>query len=158
VSKFLLTLLVQIYKALLNSKIQFLFRKDFFSTFGPTGQAASRPIQPFWPTRPHRPPSSSITAPAHLFHRPSFPSSARLAHTRLWRIPENMFSSLIHTFQPRRLLSLPSLTHGPRLSALSPTLRWPTPATPPLNPAMSSLHASSGRLRALTRPAIMAPP
>jgi hypothetical protein len=48
-SKFLLNLLVQISKALVYSKIQFLSQKNFSSTFGPIGPVASRPIQPFWP-------------------------------------------------------------------------------------------------------------
>jgi hypothetical protein len=41
-SKFLLNLL-QISKALIHSKIKFLFGKEFSFTFGPTGPAASRP-------------------------------------------------------------------------------------------------------------------
>jgi hypothetical protein len=52
VSKLLLNLLVQISKALVNSKIQFLFRKDFFSASVPISPAAYRPIRPFSPTRP----------------------------------------------------------------------------------------------------------
>jgi hypothetical protein len=39
-SKFLLNLLVQIFKALVYSKIQFLFRKEFSSDFGPSGPAS----------------------------------------------------------------------------------------------------------------------
>jgi hypothetical protein len=42
-SKFLLNLLLQISKALVYSKIKFLFRKEFSFTFGPIGPAASRP-------------------------------------------------------------------------------------------------------------------
>jgi hypothetical protein len=38
-SKFLLNLLLQISKALINSKIQFLFEKNFSSEFGPPGPA-----------------------------------------------------------------------------------------------------------------------
>jgi hypothetical protein len=49
-SKFLLNLLAQISKALVNSKIQFLIQKFFFLTFGP----ALRPTRPLaqparWP-------------------------------------------------------------------------------------------------------------
>jgi hypothetical protein len=40
-SKFLLNLLLQISKALVNSKIQFLFEKNFSSEFGPPGPASS---------------------------------------------------------------------------------------------------------------------
>jgi hypothetical protein len=39
-SKFLLNLLVQISKALVYSKIQFLFEKEFSSDFGPPGPAS----------------------------------------------------------------------------------------------------------------------
>jgi hypothetical protein len=137
VSKFLLNLHVQISKALINSKIQFLFRKDFLAS-GPT---ASRPIQPFWPTQTHRPSSSSFTASARLFCRLPFPLSAPLAHTRLWHILQNTLSSLIRTFNPRLLLSLPSLTHGPHVSALSPNPRQSTAAAPPPNPSASGLPA-----------------
>jgi hypothetical protein len=38
-SKFLLNLLVQIFKALVYSKIQFLLEKEFSSDFGPSGPA-----------------------------------------------------------------------------------------------------------------------
>jgi hypothetical protein len=48
-SKFLLIFLVQISKALVNSKIQFLIQKSFFFTFGP-----ATPTDPLnlWPSRP----------------------------------------------------------------------------------------------------------
>jgi hypothetical protein len=60
-SKFLLNLLVQISKALIYSKIQFLFEKDFSSDFSPsvlappalarfTPQAAGSPLSPFGPS------------------------------------------------------------------------------------------------------------
>jgi hypothetical protein len=39
-SKFLLNLLLQISKAMVNSKIQFLFEKNFSSEFGPPGPAS----------------------------------------------------------------------------------------------------------------------
>jgi hypothetical protein len=42
-SKSLINLLVQISKALVYSKNQILFRKEFSLTFGPIGPAASRP-------------------------------------------------------------------------------------------------------------------
>jgi hypothetical protein len=60
-SKFLLNLLVLISKALVYSKIQFLFEKEFSSDFGPSGpappalarftpQAAGSPLNPFGPS------------------------------------------------------------------------------------------------------------
>jgi hypothetical protein len=60
-SKFLLNLLVQISKALVYSKIQLLFEKEFSSDFGPSSptppvlarfapQAAGSPLSPFSPS------------------------------------------------------------------------------------------------------------
>jgi hypothetical protein len=56
-SKFLLNLLVQIFKALVNSKPQFLIQKFFFLTFGPADLAAH---SAFGPTTPAGPPSPRI--------------------------------------------------------------------------------------------------
>jgi hypothetical protein len=64
-SKFLLNLLLQISKAFVYSKIQFLFEKNFSSEFGPPGpaspmlarcapQATARVLSPSRPTRPWR--------------------------------------------------------------------------------------------------------
>jgi hypothetical protein len=61
-SKFLLNLLMQISKALVYSKIQFLFKKEFSSDFGPSGsalpalaryapQAAGSPLSLLGPSR-----------------------------------------------------------------------------------------------------------
>jgi hypothetical protein len=70
-SKFLLNLLLQISKALLNSKIKFLFEKNFSSELGPAGQTtppalACRPAQAVQPLPgPNR--------PAHLASQPLGP-------------------------------------------------------------------------------------
>jgi hypothetical protein len=48
-SKFLLNLLLQISKALINSKIQFLIQKFFFLTFGPADLAAHSAFGPASP-------------------------------------------------------------------------------------------------------------
>jgi hypothetical protein len=48
-SKFLLIFLVQISKALVNSKIQFLIQKSFFFTFCPA--TLTGPLG-LWPSRP----------------------------------------------------------------------------------------------------------
>jgi hypothetical protein len=45
-SKFLLNLLLQISKALVNSKIQFLIQKFFFLAFGPVDLAAHSAFGP----------------------------------------------------------------------------------------------------------------
>jgi hypothetical protein len=95
-SKFLL----QISKALIYSKIKFLFGKEFNFTFGPIGPAASRPNRgpliffstghspsPHWasapqPARPQPPPGLGLpagpsrlaTTPAQLACQPSMPA------------------------------------------------------------------------------------
>jgi hypothetical protein len=69
-SKFLLNLLLQISKTLVNSKIQFLIQKFFFLTFGPTDLAAHSAFGPASPlallplqaeTAPAGPPSPHIS-------------------------------------------------------------------------------------------------
>jgi hypothetical protein len=61
-SKYLLNLLLQIPKALVNSKIQFLIQKFFFLTFGPADLAA---LSAFGPARPLASlPPQAETAPA----------------------------------------------------------------------------------------------
>jgi hypothetical protein len=47
--KFLLNLLLQISKALVNSKIQFLIQKFFFLTFGPANLVAHSAVGPASP-------------------------------------------------------------------------------------------------------------
>jgi hypothetical protein len=68
-SKFLLNLLVQISKALVNSKTQFLIQKFFFLTFGPADPAAHSAFGPASPlaslppqaeTTPAGPPSPCV--------------------------------------------------------------------------------------------------
>jgi hypothetical protein len=57
-SKFLLIFLVQISKALVNYKIQFLIQKSFFFTFDSatlTGQLGLWPSRPRWPLFSCRP-------------------------------------------------------------------------------------------------------
>jgi hypothetical protein len=48
-SKFLLNLLVQISKAMVNSKIQFLIQKFFFFTFSPADLTAHSAVGPAGP-------------------------------------------------------------------------------------------------------------
>jgi hypothetical protein len=58
-SKFLLNLLLQISKALVNSKIQFLFEKNFSSEFGPPAQP-----RPCWPALHRKPPCKRSAHPS----------------------------------------------------------------------------------------------
>jgi hypothetical protein len=64
-SKFLLNLLLQISKALVYSKIKFLFGNEFSFTFGPIGPASSRPNRGpliFQPAAPPLPLGLSLSA------------------------------------------------------------------------------------------------
>jgi hypothetical protein len=83
---------------------------------------------------------------------------SRSARACLWRILQKTFSSLIHAFRSRRLLSLPSLTHGPRLSALSSTPYRLTLIAPPPNPAASGLSAPPLRTSRCRPEPLLAPP
>jgi hypothetical protein len=114
-SKFLLNLLLQISKALVNSKIKFLIQKFFFLTFGPADLAAhsalTQPAQ--WPRcprmpKPPRPPhlarASVASSREYVFpfgsHLPSWPPLPRLSVQRAPTV-----SSVPH-LQP------PELTHA----------------------------------------------
>jgi hypothetical protein len=70
-TKFLLNLLVQISKAFIYSKIQFLFEKEFSSTFGPISPVASWPIRPFWPRVARQAESAHQAMPPFPFLPPS---------------------------------------------------------------------------------------
>jgi hypothetical protein len=119
-SKFLLNLPLQISKALVNSKIQFLIRKFFFLAFGPADLAAH---PAFGPAGSHWPLSSLLS---RVESNPAGPASPRVdgafveVHFPFW-------------FTPSRAgrLSLVSLTTGPQLSTPSPTSSCPSSPVPP---------------------------
>jgi hypothetical protein len=73
-SKFLLNLLLQISKALVNSKIQFLFEKNFSSEFSPLGPAG-QPTPPALACRISQAvqPLPGPNRPAHLASQPLGP-------------------------------------------------------------------------------------
>jgi hypothetical protein len=77
-SKFLLNFLLQISKALLYSKIKFLFRKEFSFTFGPIGPAASRPSRDPPVFQPAAPPLPTGHKPLGRPSSPSRPSRPRV--------------------------------------------------------------------------------
>jgi hypothetical protein len=133
-SKSLLILLVQISKSLVNSKIKILIQKNLSSSL-----SARLPLpahSAFGLAGPPGPCPLAGRSPAHLASQPLGP-----------RVPKT-FSSLIHAFHSRHLLSIPSLTHGPRLLAPSSPPRRPTPAvSPPRRPLRTS-----GCRRAITAP------
>jgi hypothetical protein len=134
--KFLLNLLLQISKALINSKIQFLIRKFLFPDFRP-----GRPRGPLglWPRKP-----TGHAVPAGR-NRPACPSSPRVGRV----FTGNTFSSSVHAF-PSRLPPPRSLTTGPHFSASSSPPCRPTPA-------VNSLHRHSLRrpLRASSFPPLI---
>jgi hypothetical protein len=119
-SKFLINLLLQISKALVNSKIQFLIQKLFFLDFGPAdlvAHPASQPSQPTGHAVPCRP--KALGRPFQPAHR------SRLRGKNIFlfrsRLPEPAASSLCHrhagpTCQLRRL---PRALDAPELLQLS---------------------------------------
>jgi hypothetical protein len=117
-SKFLLNLLLQISKALVNSKIQFLIQKSFFLAFSPANLAAHSASGPASP--PAVPSPQAKTVPAG----PSGPCVGRV------------FAGICFPFRitPSRVgrLSLISLSTRPHLSDSHPSPRRPTPVGDPL--------------------------
>jgi hypothetical protein len=106
-------LLLQISKALVNSKIQFLIQK-FFSLL--SARPTPRPVRPLpQPAhRPRRPRGLKQTRPAH-------PAHASVASSREIRFPFRITPSRADR------LSLVSLSTGPHLSDSPPS---PAPADP----------------------------
>jgi hypothetical protein len=130
-SKFLLNLL-QISKALVNSKIQFLIQKFFFLI---STRLTLRPIRPLSPASPLAAPHPQAeTVPAG----PSSPCVGRV-------FAENTSSLLVRAFRAGRLSHV-SLSTGPQLSAPSPTSsRLSSPVPPPI-PGHRALLSSAPRV------------
>jgi hypothetical protein len=129
-SKFLLNLLLQISKALVNSKIQFLIQKFFFLISARPTLRPTRPLAQlaYWPRRPRRPkPSRS----AHLAARRS-----RLHGKYVFPFGSRLLS--------RPPLPLLSVNRAPDVSSI-PHLQPPELAratTAPRPPSAAQLHAS----------------
>jgi hypothetical protein len=128
-SKFLLNLLLQISKALVNSKIQFLIRKFIFLDFRPgrpCGPLGPWPSQPTGRTAPHRP-----KAPG----RPIQPARQSRLHGKYVflfrsRLPGGYASSLCHRHAgPTCRLNRLHRAGRPR-SGLSPRRLYPAPRMP----------------------------
>jgi hypothetical protein len=128
-SKFLLNLLLQNSKALVNSKIQFLIQKFLFSYFWP-GHL------PYFPAQPR--PTSSLPVwpnrPVACSNYPIRPSPAPLVRfgRRLLRLSDSAVASL-------SLTGGPTLSMSPGSSSSSDNGRA---ATAPWPPSASQLHAS----------------
>jgi hypothetical protein len=112
-SKFLLNLLLQISKALVNSKIQFLIRK-LFSLL--SARPTPRPVQPLAQPahRPRRSPQAKII--------PTGPSSPRVDHV----FTGNTFSLSDHAFLRWSPLPRLSINRAPPIRSTP----FPTPADP----------------------------
>jgi hypothetical protein len=123
-SKFLLNLLLQISKALVNSKIQFLIQK-LFSLL--SAQPTPRPVRPLAQParRPRRSPQAKII--------PVSPSSPRVGRV----FTGNTFSLLDHAFPsqpPLPRLSVnraPPVRSTPFLAPTEPGQKFPRAAAPP---------------------------
>jgi hypothetical protein len=143
-SKFLLNLVLQISKALVNSKIQFLIRKFIFPDFrpgrprGPLGLWPSPPtsrIAPRMPKAPGRPVQPARRSRLHgkyvfLFRsRLPEPAASCLCHRhagpacRLHRL--HRAGQLLSGFSPRHRCPLPQMP---------PSVYSPPSSLPPLNP------------------------
>jgi hypothetical protein len=133
-SKFLLNLLVQISKALVNSEIKFLIQKFFFLAFGPADLVAHSAIGPAGPAGLS--PLAGRIQPC----RPSQPACR-------WRICGSTFSLLLRAFRAGRL-PLVSLSSGPGLSdsSSSPAGRpLPLPHVASGHPALPDLQPRDAR-------------
>jgi hypothetical protein len=132
-SKFLLNLLLQISKALVNSKkIQFLIHKFFFLI---SARPTLRPIRPVSPTSPLAalPPQAEIV-PAGL-------SSPRVGRV----FTGNASSLLVRVFRAGRISHV-SLSTGPQMLVPSPTSSRPSSPVPPPIPGHRAPLSSAPRV------------
>jgi hypothetical protein len=123
-SKFLLNLLLQISKALLNSKLQLLIQKSFFLAFGPANLAAHSASGPASPPAAPSPQAEIASAG---------PSSPRVGRV----FTGNTFSFSVHAFPSWPPLPRLTVNRAPSVRCVFPT----TPAdsgrflpSPPANP------------------------
>jgi hypothetical protein len=107
-SKFLINLPLQISKASVNSKIQFLIQKSFFLAFGPANLAARSA------SGLARPPAMS-SPQAEI--TPAGPSSPRVGRV----FAGNTFSFLVHAFPSRPPLPHLSINRAPSVRCVFPT-------------------------------------
>jgi hypothetical protein len=147
-SKFLLNLLVQISKALVNSKIQFLIQKFFFFVFGPANPTTHSAFGPAGPAGP-----SPLEGQSHLCRPKPLGPGASLAYLQKY----------VFFFDSRLPFSAPSLyppadTWGPLISFVFST----TPTDPGRDFSAPALPAPPaprlGCHRAFTAPSLITPP
>jgi hypothetical protein len=166
-SKFLLNLLLQISKALVYSKIKFLFGKEFSFTFGPIGPAASRTSRGplvFFPLAAPLSPlglslSAGISRPLGLADRTSVePCPIAASHSKKrkpQKLPSPSSSSTIATW-PR---PLPASCRHARGASSS---RLEDPIPPPLHrssytPSTRALTSFNGLNRHSPSPPLLRP-
>jgi hypothetical protein len=121
-SKFLLNLLLQISKALVNSKIQFLIQKSFFLAFGPANLAARSASGPASPLAVPSPWAKIIPA------GPSIPRVGRV-------FAENTFPLSVHAFPSRSPLPHLSDNRASLVRCVFPTAPADPGRFPPTPPA-----------------------
>jgi hypothetical protein len=120
-SKFLLNLILQISKALVNSKIQFLIQKFFFLTFSPADLMAHSAFGPAHPLASLAP--QAETAPAgppipcvdHVFmgiHFPFWFAPSELAASPLVSLPSGAELSVSSSSRAGRPLPLSPIASG----------------------------------------------
>jgi hypothetical protein len=124
-SKSLLNFLVQISKALVNSKIRFLIQKLLFFTFGPATLTGPLGLRPSWHHRP---------SPSAGRNRPAGPSIPRIGRVFVG----NTFSSSVHSFSSRPPPPCFSDNWAPLVCSFFPTV----PVDPGLEPSAPPLPTS----------------
>jgi hypothetical protein len=131
-SRFLLNLLLQICKALVNLKIQFLIQKFFFLILARPTLQPIRPLSPASPLAASPPQAETISVG---------PSSPRVGLV----LVGNTSSLLVRVFRAGRLSHV-SLSTGPQMSVPSPTSSRPSSTTPPPIPGHRAPLSSAPRV------------
>jgi hypothetical protein len=170
-SKFLLNLLLQISKAILNSKIQFLIQRSFFLAFGPADLAAHSAFGPAgsrWPLLSRRP--KPIGRPKPLGPRASLAYLQKYVFFFDSRLPSSApsLSPLADAWTPlvrfffSTALPRPRPCHrhttAPRSAPRDATEPLPPPSLPPLIPPSNRALTKLNGLNHHSPPPLLRPP
>jgi hypothetical protein len=162
-SKFLLNLRVQIFKALVYSKIKFYSEKNFFHRFRPSRgplifsslQPVAPPLpngprplgRPISPSRPGRPRAGAALPDCRQSHRKTLPAAPPLPSLRLagrWT-PPIIPHLWLHRARPRRHRLPPLATSPSSTLRMPPELLLAPPSSPlPLNPPLNLAPVFNG--------------
>jgi hypothetical protein len=140
VSKFLLNLLVQISKALVNSKIQFLFRKDIFQLLAESAQQPAGPLGLLAHPAPHasffhlQPKQSTQAAPAEWPRDAPWPSPTTSAEGKTSPRQPYFISPLYGLPSPVQSSGNRRLQSGSIETPSTPTIEGTRPPPPRLRP------------------------